>query len=210
VNGKFYIGVHGTSKIEDGYLGSGLFILRAIKKYGRENFKREVLFSFTDPNEAFRKESELVVVGHQSYNLSPGGLGGVGKKLTPEHRRKISEGCKNPSLETRRRIGESAKARYSEEDLKRLLEASKRYTKSDENRKRISKMWTGRTHSEETKRKISEAKTNPPEETRKKMREAKLGTTKSAETRRKMSESQKERQKRSRELKDLEVRSVIL
>lgn len=39
VNGKFYVGQHYQKSSEfDGYLGSGIKILNAIKKYGKENF----------------------------------------------------------------------------------------------------------------------------------------------------------------------------
>lgn len=40
VNGKMYVGVHSTENLEDGYLGSGNLIKKAVKKYGRENFDR--------------------------------------------------------------------------------------------------------------------------------------------------------------------------
>lgn len=43
VNEKFYIGSHQTKKINDGYLGSGKYLKKAIKKYGRKNFTRDIL-----------------------------------------------------------------------------------------------------------------------------------------------------------------------
>ncbi|MFW6377455.1 MAG: GIY-YIG nuclease family protein [bacterium] len=44
INYKFYIGKHKCEFEEfDGYLGSGLNLQRAIKKYGKENFKREII-----------------------------------------------------------------------------------------------------------------------------------------------------------------------
>ena len=46
VDGKFYIGRRSTSKEinKDTYFGSGgIHFKRAIKKYGKENFKKEIL-----------------------------------------------------------------------------------------------------------------------------------------------------------------------
>lgn len=35
VNGKMYIGQHTADELDDGYLGSGAVMQRAIKKYGK-------------------------------------------------------------------------------------------------------------------------------------------------------------------------------
>lgn len=62
VNGKIYIGVHDTSneKHSNLYLGSGIHIKRAVKKYGRKNFIRETLFQFSEEMDAYNKEAEIV------------------------------------------------------------------------------------------------------------------------------------------------------
>jgi len=82
INGKYYIGVHNTNDIEDGYLGSGVLLQRAIKKYGIGNFKREIIKHFNTSEEAFNNEisvvNESVVNDDNSYNLSLGGDGSVG------------------------------------------------------------------------------------------------------------------------------------
>ena len=42
INGKKYIGKH-IGYINDDYLGSGIILNKAISKYGKENFKKEIL-----------------------------------------------------------------------------------------------------------------------------------------------------------------------
>ena len=60
LNGKFYVGYHKTEDPSDGYLGSGTYIRRAVRKHGRVNFRKEVLFIFSDVESAMEKEKELV------------------------------------------------------------------------------------------------------------------------------------------------------
>ena len=78
INGKFYIGMHKTNNLEDGYMGSGKLIKRAIEKHGVDNFKKEILHIFNDEDKMIAKEKELVVLSEQSYNLCDGGKGGFG------------------------------------------------------------------------------------------------------------------------------------
>lgn len=82
VNGRHYIGKHQTKDLSDDYMGSGKLIRAAIKKYGRENFKKEILFVFKTEQEMNAKEAELVteelIASGSVYNLCPGGQGGWG------------------------------------------------------------------------------------------------------------------------------------
>ncbi len=78
INGKYYIGKHKTKNLEDGYLGSGKLLKRAIKKYGIWNFHREILLECSSEEEMNLKEKELVMVSEETYNLCEGGKGGFG------------------------------------------------------------------------------------------------------------------------------------
>jgi len=82
LDGKIYIGKHQTKDLNDGYMGSGKHLKRAIFKYGIENFKKEILFQFDNETDMNTKEAELVTeefcLSEDTYNLCPGGKGGWG------------------------------------------------------------------------------------------------------------------------------------
>ena len=75
MNGKIYIGVHklaNTSKSKN-YLGSGLVLKTAIKKYGRKNFVRATLAEFSYGEDAYTAEENMVnrefVSREDTYNI---------------------------------------------------------------------------------------------------------------------------------------------
>lgn len=80
INGHFYYGVHNTDDLDDGYMGSGSRLGIAYKKYGVENFKKEILVLFDTSEEAFEYESEIVneqlISDPKCYNIVSGGIGG--------------------------------------------------------------------------------------------------------------------------------------
>jgi hypothetical protein len=80
LNGKIYIGVHKTTDIDDGYMGSGSIICSAIEKYGIENFEKTILETFKNSKEMFEREKEIVteefLTRSDVYNLRRGGSGG--------------------------------------------------------------------------------------------------------------------------------------
>lgn len=90
ITGKFYVGMHSTDTLEDGYLGSGKVLGYSIAKHGRENHKREIL-EFLQDREALKlREQEVVneelLNDPLCINLKYGGEGGweniAGRNLT--------------------------------------------------------------------------------------------------------------------------------
>lgn len=79
VNNKLYIGVHKTENLDDGYMGSGKLIKRAVAKYGVDNFQKTILEFFSSSKEMYERESVVVdkdfIESGQTYNLSLGGRG---------------------------------------------------------------------------------------------------------------------------------------
>ena len=203
-NGKFYIGIT-IKPIESGYLGSGEHLKNAIKKYGKDRFKRVNLEEFNTREEARKAEMEFVtqelVNDPSCYNIALGGTAiSPGRKLSEETRLKISDANKG---EKHHFYGK----KHSEEVRRKMSVAHKGKILSEEHRVNIGNAFKGenhpfygKKHSEETRNKIRKSLKGEnhflygkrlPEETRKKISEAKKGKRLSEETKKKLSESHK-------------------
>ena len=77
INGNEYIGVHSTNNINDGYMGSGFNLKRAIRNYGAENFSTKVMKFFYHKAAAYSEEERLVnsayIKRRDTYNIVVGG-----------------------------------------------------------------------------------------------------------------------------------------
>lgn len=80
INGRYYCGVHKSDSLTDNYLGSGIAIDAAKKKYGIENFSKVILEQFSSEKEMYAREKEVVnlafITDPQTYNIALGGHGG--------------------------------------------------------------------------------------------------------------------------------------
>jgi group I intron endonuclease len=160
INNKIYIGKRITRNIipDDNYFGSGKLIKRAIKKYGLENFTKEIL-EICDAKSI--DEKEIFWIGEYKsmdsligYNIAKGGNGGDLLTNNPDREDII------------KRMTESMKSRIFSDDHKRKLSEGKLGEKNpifgrkmtDEEKDHLSKMIKGRKMSDEFKNKVSEGK----------------------------------------------------
>ncbi len=78
--GKYYIGMHSTSDLEDGYIGSGKIVRRSIKKYGASRHSCIILEFLHSREDLSERERQLVTPSEISsklcMNLKLGGSGG--------------------------------------------------------------------------------------------------------------------------------------
>ena len=110
VNGKFYIGkTEKTIKNRfSNHMSAGKnpkdYFHNAIKKYGRENFKIEIIKYVYEDDDINELEKHYIGWLKPQYNLKEGGEGGRHHQQT---KRKIGETNKNPSEETRKKMREA-------------------------------------------------------------------------------------------------------
>lgn len=101
INNKEYIGVHKHKSLNNSYYGSGVAIKAAIKKYGKVNFKKEIIMLADNYTELLELEQIAVnseyVKSNMTYNLREGGMGseGVKGKDNPFYNKKHTDEVKN-------------------------------------------------------------------------------------------------------------------
>jgi hypothetical protein len=154
INENIYIGVHKTKNMNDGYMGSGKRIRNAIKKYGIQNFNKEILETFETSDEMYIREKEIVteefLMRPDTYNLKKGGEGGwdylnnsglalrTGAKLSDENKKKINKTGFEHSDDSKELISKNNGMKNSEEARKKVSESLSGKDKTEEHKKNIS------------------------------------------------------------------------
>ena len=154
INGKFYVGMHSTNNLNDGYLGSGKRLRRSIHKNGVENFNIEYLEFFDTRTDLVNREKELVnedlLKDPMCMNLKPGGEGGFMNEI---HREKFFKIALSDNINKKR---SKKGALITHTKRKNDLDFDKKWRESLSKGLKGNTIWLGKKHSEETKRKISE------------------------------------------------------
>lgn len=184
INNKIYIGK--DKKNNSKYLGSGKILKRAIKKYGKENFKKEILETCIDLEHLNEREKYWIEVLTPDYNIAKGGDGGDTftnnpnkEKIRESYRESNKKHWENDDIRskllnrnitdlTKQKISEASKrmwenperikAHQTEEARNNNKEAQlKRFQDEKERLKCVSLGMKGKKHSEESKKKISDS-----------------------------------------------------
>lgn len=139
-NGKTYIGQHRHTSSCMGpklnrvckYKGSGVAILKAIRKHGKENFEKKVLALADTQEEADSLERELILSGKSDgrcqYNLYDGH-----RVSSPAINRNNSyrEVPYRHSEETRAKMSEASKEKWGDEEARASMLKNHNFTVSD-------------------------------------------------------------------------------
>ncbi len=165
VNNKIYVGKRVATSFDEQYWGGGKIIYSAIKKYGKDNFTREII-EWCDSKEHLEERERFWISKLKArdlsigYNLAEGGEGGItyvgenpqkGRKrnITPEAHERMSAAHKGIQLtdETKLKQSESHKLYWKTHPEQREY-YSKYFTENSS--------WRGEHHSPEAIETISE------------------------------------------------------
>ena len=170
--------------LNDNYFGSGKNIRRAIAKYGKDNFTKEILEFRNTRSEIKQLEKSIVneelLKNPLCYNIQVGGEGGTsiemskhhsialkGRKQTEETKAKISKAMKGRVSPNKGKVSPFKGKHLTNEAKRKISEAHKGKKLSNETKLKISLSTSGinngfygKHHSDETKKKISESHKN--------------------------------------------------
>jgi len=168
INNRYYIGAHGTNNLGDEYFGSGRNLRLAIKKYGKDNFRKEILKFYNSYKELMVGEKLLInketLKDRKIYNSEIGGAGGKiwtkqlkekvsksnkgkipwikGKKHTREARNKMSKNHVDVSGKNNPMYGIDVSTlitkEANKERIKKISKANKNKKRTEEHKKKYS------------------------------------------------------------------------
>jgi hypothetical protein len=149
ITGKFYVGMHSSDSLDDGYLGSGKILGYSRKKYGDENHVREILEHCSSRDELKQREKEIVcealVADPLNINLKYGGEGG-GRIWNEAHAQKLHRAGWEAM---QRNVDASARSKRTGETISRRVKSGEL---------KVIGGFTNKKHSTQTKIQMSASK----------------------------------------------------
>lgn len=151
-DGLFYIGLHSTDDLDDGYFGSGTRLTNSIRYHGIEKHTKEILEFLPTRKMLKEREAEILTEDLRAdplcMNIAPGGSGGWcgnANSLKP---------LRDPVVRARGNVRATMTIRSRRQDPlynEKFLQKQRKAAAS-------SKRFTGKQHSEETKQKMRKPK----------------------------------------------------
>lgn len=171
INGKTYVGKHNGKN--EYYFGSGQNIVRAIKKYGKENFTKTILKQGDFNNELLSELEKHYIRLYSpaytpnSYNLTLGGEGQFGRIISEETKIlmsiKAKERFKDPI--ERLKAGNGSRGKSMPETTKVALLKAVTGNKwnlgkplKEETKQKLSTIFKGRTYTDEQRKRMSDGR----------------------------------------------------
>lgn len=156
--GKFYRGKHSTNDLDDGYIGSGVWITRGKRKNGAKQYARTILEFCSEEN---LSEREIALIAEvyddpNCMNLMEGGIGGPG--LNSDQAKALWENEEYRSLQSENLKALWQRPEYREARAKKVGAQLTDRWKDPEYREKVVGKLKGRKKSEETKAKMSAAR----------------------------------------------------
>ena len=155
LNGRYYIGMHSTFNLEDGYMGSGKRLRRSLNKHGKENHKVEIIEFVNSREELKNREREIVnlneIAKEQCMNLMIGGDGGRG--FTSEQQKLNAKKSKNKI----KWLKENDKE-WLKKFKNNLSKGQKKVYDESKRDKFYFYDWNGKNHTDESKKLMSKIK----------------------------------------------------
>lgn len=137
VNNKKYIGQHKGS-LTDRYLGSGILLQKAIEKYGKDSFTKEILEICSsqealDEREKYWIKKYDAVNSEEFYNLSEGGQKGDGWQALQRWKQRNPEKAIELGRKSTERLRQWEKEHPEErnKNTQRLLAGARRWAKEN-------------------------------------------------------------------------------
>lgn len=158
ITNKFYIGMHSTDNLEDGYIGSGKRLWHSINKHGKDNHIKEILEFLPDRKSLADRErfivNETMLYNPLCMNLKIGGDGGLGFISKEQQAARSSAGGKAAKLKL-------IELRENPEWYEKWISNISNSVKLASSEGRLnSPRFANKTHTDETKSKMSEKAKN--------------------------------------------------
>jgi hypothetical protein len=156
VTGRYYIGMHSTTNIDDGYMGSGRRLRYSIRYHGKDNHTKEILEFFDTRELLIEAEIEAItpdmLTDKNCMNLKEGGEGGSDFKHVNDKglNNKVNQ-CVLGGHATAKKLEDEDYAKWHSE------KSSKAMKKVHDMGKVPYDNFKNKSHSEETKQKMSES-----------------------------------------------------